>query len=89
MTKEVRQFVLDSPVCQVEKESHLRPAGKLMPLEISTQKWDHVMLDFVMGKPGQEEYDAIRVVVNKATEMCHFLPCSEKILAKQVAKLYW
>ena len=27
MTQEVRQFVLDCPVCQVEKGSHLKPAG--------------------------------------------------------------
>ena len=29
MTQEVRQFVLDCPVCQVEKGSHLKPAGKV------------------------------------------------------------
>ena len=51
MTQEVRQFVLDCPVCQVEKISHLKPAGKLMPLEIPQRKWDHVVLDFVVGMP--------------------------------------
>ena len=39
MVQEVRQFVLDCPVCQTEKGSHLKPAGKLMPLEIPTRKW--------------------------------------------------
>ena len=29
MTSEVRDFVLDCPVCQVEKGSHLKPGGKL------------------------------------------------------------
>ena len=89
MTQEVRQFVLDCPVCQTEKGSHLRPAGKLMPLEIPQRKWDHVVLDFVVGMPVQGEYDAICTVVDKATKMCHFIPCSERISAKQVAKLYW
>ena len=89
MTQEVRQFVLDCPVCQVEKSSHLKPAGKLMPLEIPQRKWDHVVLDFVVGMPVQGEYDAICTVVDKATKMCHFIPCNEKISAKQVAKLYW
>ena len=89
MTQEVRQFVLDCPVCQVEKGSHLKPAGKLMPLEIPNRKWDHVVLDFVVGMPVQGEFDAICTVVDKATKMCHFIPCSEKISAKQVAKLYW
>ena len=89
MTQEVRQFVLDCPVCQVEKGSHLKPAGKLMPLAIPQRKWDHVALDFVVGMPVQGDYDAICTVVDKATKMCHFIPCSEQISAKQVAKLYW
>ena len=76
-------------MCQVEKGSHLKPAGKLMPLEIPQRKWDHVVLDFVVGMPVQGDFDAICTVVDKATKMCHFIPCSEKISAKQVAKLYW
>ena len=89
MTQEVRQFVLDCPVCQIEKGSHLKPAGKLMPLEIPMRKWDHVAIDFVVGLPMQDKCDTICTVVDKATKMCHFIPCSEKISAKQVAQLYW
>ena len=33
MTPEVRAFVLDCPVCQIEKGSSQKPAGQLMPLE--------------------------------------------------------
>ena len=36
MTPDVRQFVLDYPVCQVEKGSSQLPAGKLMPIRDST-----------------------------------------------------
>ena len=89
MTQEVRQFVLDCPVCQVEKGSHLKPAGKLMPLEVPVRKWDHVVIDFVVGLPMQDNCDTICTVVDKATKMCHFIPCTEKISAKQVARLYW
>ena len=89
MTQEVRQFVLDCPVCQVEKGSHLKPAGKLMPLEVPVRKWDHVVIDFVVGLPVQDSCDTICTVVDKATKMCHFIPCTEKISAKQVARLYW
>ena len=89
MTQEVRQFVLDCPVCQIEKGSHLKPAGKLMPLEVPMRKWDHVAIDFVVGLPMQDKCDTICTVVDKATKMCHFIPCSEKISAKQVAQLYW
>ena len=89
MVQEVRQFVLDCPVCQIEKGSHLKPAGKLLPLEVPVRKWDHVVIDFVVGMPVQDGMDTICTIVDKATKMCHFIPCTEKISAKQVAQLYW
>ena len=89
MTADVREFVLDCPVCQVEKGSHLKPGGQLQPLELPVRKWDHVVLDFVVGMPKQEGFDTILTVVDKATKMCHFLPCNERISAKEVAALFW
>ena len=51
MTQDVRAFVVDCPVCQTEKSSHLQPAGRLMPLALPTRKWEHVAIDFVTGMP--------------------------------------
>ena len=51
MTADVREFVLDCPVCQVEKGSHLKTGGQLQPLKLPMRKWDHVVLDFVVGMP--------------------------------------
>ena len=81
--------MLDCPVCQVEKGSHLKPSGKLMPLDLPQRKWDHVAIDFIVGMPLQQGCDTILTVVDKATKMCHFIACSEKISAKEVAKLFW
>ena len=53
------------------------------------RKWDHVVLDFVVGMPKQEGFDTILTVVDKGTKMCHFLPCNESISAKEVAALFW
>ena len=89
MTADVREFVLDCPVCQIEKGSHLKPGGQLQALKLLVRKWDHVVLDFVVGMPKQEEFDTILTVVGKATKMCHFLPCNESISTKEVATLYW
>ena len=52
------------------------------------RKWDQVVLDFVVGLPVQQGMDTICTVMDKATKMCHLLPCSESISAKQVVKLY-
>ena len=58
-------------------------------VRLAVQKWDHVAIDFVVGMPVKDGYDTILTVVDKATKMCHFVPCSEKISAKEVAQLYW
>ena len=89
MYQDVRDFVTDCPVCQQEKSSHLKPAGPLMPLQIPNRKWDHVAIDFVTGLPEVDEMNTILTVVDKATKMCHFIPCSDRITGKSTAKLYW
>ena len=33
--------------------------------------------------------DSILIVVDQATKFCHFIPCTEKISAKETAELYW
>ena len=38
MTADVCEFVLDCPVCQVEKGSHLKPKGQIQPLELPVRK---------------------------------------------------
>ena len=89
ITPNVRQFVLDCPVCQIEKGSHSKLVGQLLPLELPVRKWDHIALDFVVGMPVPDGLDTTCTIVDKATKMCHFVPCSESIFAKGVAQLYW
>ena len=89
MTSDTRDFVLSCPVCQVEKGSHQVPAGELVPLEIPLQKWDHIALDFVTHLPEDEGKTAILTVVDKATKMTHFIPCTHTITAKEMANLFW
>ena len=33
--------------------------------------------------------DTILIAVDKATKMCHFIPCAKTMSAKDVAHLYW
>ena len=89
MSQDVLAFVVDCPVYQTEKSSHLQPAGRLMPLPLPTRKWEHVAIDFVTGMPEDQGMNAIMTVVDKATKMVHFIPCNETITAKGTAQLYW
>ena len=60
-----------------------------MSLELPVRKWDHVAIDFITGLPEEDEMNTILTVVDKATKMCHFIACTDKITAKETAKLYW
>ena len=51
MIADVREFVLDCPRCQLEKGRHLKPGGQPQPLEVPVRKWDHLVVDFVVGMP--------------------------------------
>ena len=69
-------------MCQAEKGSHQLPGGKLQPLEIPTQKWDQVVIDFVTDLPENEGKDSVLIVIDKATKMVYFIPCTKSITGR-------
>ena len=89
MVADIRDYVLTCPVCQTEKTSTQVPGGQLVPLEIPVKKWDHVAIDFVTSLPEEDGYDAVMTVVDKATKMVYFIPCTKTITARETAELFW
>ena len=80
---DVWDFVLDCPLYQTGKGIHLKPGSELQPLEVPTKKWDHVTIDFITRMPIYDNKDTIFTIVDKATKMCHFIPCAKIISAKR------
>ena len=60
-----------------------------MPLALPIRKWEHMAIDFITGMPEENGMNAILTAVDKATKMCHFILCSDTIIAKGTAQLYW
>ena len=89
MVSDIRDYVLTCPVCQSEKSSTQIPGGQLVPLEIPVRKWDQVAIDFVTSLPEDDGYDSVMTVVDKATKMVYFIPCTKTITAKETAELFW
>ena len=54
-------------------------------MEIPARKGDHVAIDFITRMPECDGKDTILTVVDKATKMCHFIPCAETVNARPVA----
>ena len=88
ITLDVRDFMLCCEVCQQEKRVHRLPAEILEPLTLTEQKWDDVIMDFVMGLPRFDEgNDGILTVVDRATKMVHFIPMKQTISGSKTAQV--
>ncbi|KAJ9524163.1 hypothetical protein QJQ45_004934 [Haematococcus lacustris] len=56
---------------------------------ISGYRWEHVSMDLVTKLPaGTHGYDAICVIVDRLSELVHFVPCKESMNAMTFARLF-
>ena len=86
---DVKAYVSACDTCQRDKSSNLRPAGKLLPLEIPARRWSSVSMDFITELPlTKDGHDCIFVIVDRLTKMVHFIPTVTTLSAEDVAKLY-
>ena len=51
MVADIRDFVLECPVCQIEKGESRQLRGNLQNLKIPEKKWSEVSLDFITKLP--------------------------------------
>jgi len=84
----VKWYIEGYDTCQWNKNYTEQPAGKLMPNSIPEKPWTHILADFITKLPLAQGYDSILVVVDKLTKMVHFVPTTEKTLAKGLAQLF-
>lgn len=89
MRKEIRFFVQTCDACQRNKADNQLPGGLLQPLEIPERKWAHVTMDAITQLPKTERgADAILVMVDKLTKMCHFAPTTSDFTAEMAAEIF-
>ncbi|GKA00849.1 putative nucleotidyltransferase, ribonuclease H [Tanacetum coccineum] len=89
MRKEVDRYVKRCRICQVSKGTTTN-AGLYMPLPILVQPWVDISMDFVLGLPHtQWGNDSIFVVVDRFSNMVHFIPFKKTTNAVNVAQLFF
>ena len=74
--------------CQQNKNRTEQPAGKLMSNSIPEKPWIHILANFITKLFLAQRYDSILVVVNWLTKMVHFIPTTEKTMAKGLVRLF-
>jgi len=63
-------------------------AGKLMPNPIPNTPWTDISVDFIMGLPEAQDYDAILVVCDRFTKQVHIIPTTKEMNSLGLAHLY-
>ena len=88
MHQDVDRFVRNCHTCQRSRTSRHAPYGITRPLPIPERAWQDVSLDFVVGLPWSEGFNAVLVVVCRLTKMRHLIPCRDSCTAENLADLY-
>ena len=61
----------------------------MQPLPILEWKWDHVMMDFIVGLSRTASgKDAIWVIIDRLTKTAHFIPIRISFSLDRLARLY-
>ncbi|PKI57325.1 hypothetical protein CRG98_022270, partial [Punica granatum] len=88
--KEVEKYVQRCKVCQVFNGTATNAGLLYMPLPILSQPWVDISMDFVLDLPlTQQDNDSIYVVVDRFSNMTHFIPYKKTTDVVRVAQLYF
>jgi predicted aspartyl protease/transposase InsO family protein len=90
MQQTVERYVSSCSVCLSTKHSNRLPAGLLHPIDVPLQRFENISLDFVTGLPKSKKgNDAITVIIDRLSRLCHLIPTKTKVTAKETAQLFY
>ena len=88
MSKIVRRYCKKCSTCERSKVRTTPLSGMNYPLPIPNRPWEYISMDFITNLPEINGYDAIVTFVDCFTKQAHFIPCTMKMNAQQLAKVY-
>jgi transposase InsO family protein len=89
MSKTVKHYCKLCATCQRIKARTTKPPGTLYPLPKASRPWDTMSMDFISGLPIADGYDSIATFVDTFTKQAHFVPCTSKINAEELSRIYF
>jgi hypothetical protein len=85
----VQDWVRSCATCQRNKTETLQPAGLLQPLEVSSQVWVDISMDFIEGLPKVNGKSVILTVVDRFSKYTHFIVLCHPYTAASVARAFF
>jgi len=86
--EDIKRFIKNYETCQRTKVVRHAHYGLLQSNKAPDGLWKSNAMDFITDLPKSEGYDTILVVIDRLTNMSHFIPCSKDLEARQFASLF-
>jgi hypothetical protein len=85
----VRDWVRMCTTCQRNKTETRQPVGLLQPLEVPSQVWADIAIDFIKGLPKVAGKSVMLMVVDRFSKYAHFIPLGHPYTAASVARAFF
>jgi hypothetical protein len=86
---EITRYVATCDTSRRVKAIHMKTAGPLQYFPIPTWKWEDISMDFIVGLPRTAKgFDSIWVIIDRLTNIAHFLLVKVKYPVITYAELY-
>jgi hypothetical protein len=85
----VQDWVRSCTTCQRNKTATTRPAGLLQPLDVPTQIWADILMDFIEGLPKVAGKSVILTVMDRFSKYAHFIALGHHYTATSVARAFF
>ena len=85
MQERVADYVRVCDTCQRTKVDHQATRGLLQPIEMSSEPWRDIAMDFLTEIPTCDGFSTVLVVVDRFSKMLHLVPLGHTTEATNVA----
>jgi hypothetical protein len=85
----VHDWVHTCTTCQRNKTLAQQPGGLLQPLEVPSQVWSDISIDFIEGLPKVAGKSVILTVVDRFSKYAHFIALGHPYTASSVARAFF
>ncbi|KAF1330411.1 polyprotein, partial [Globisporangium splendens] len=89
LEKDIHEYVGSCQTCARWKSNNRKKIGLMMPIPTPQECWDVVSMDFIIGFPMSEGFDAIFVTVDKLSKRPKYHPTHSTADAEGTAKVFF